>query len=781
VPAGVLLVLVSAAALAGWAWWSNNAPPDSPGADVGSLPPGVSRSDLNVVLLTLDTTRADRLGAYGYAEIETPHLDRLAGEGVLFEQAVTVAPLTLPAHSSMLTGRFPPEHGVRDNGGFFLDEAELTLAEVLQARGYRTGAFVAAYVLDGKWGLNQGFDLYYDDFDAGELRSRSLDGLQRRGDKVVDSALAWLEVGDGRPFFAWLHFFDAHTPYDPPEPWRSRYPDRPYDGEIAFMDHQIGRLLAWLDQRELMDRTIVVAIGDHGESLGDHGETTHGFFVYDSVMRVPFIVRAPFSRTGGHRVRDVVRAVDVMPTILDLLGAPVPPQVSGTTLAPRLARQTPEPGLEAYGEARYPLHHFGWSDLRLLREGRYKLIAAPRPELYDLEQDPREMANLFHDRRPLADRMMARLLDLEEAFARDGRDTAAPADVDPEVRGRLAALGYVGSFMATPAADRDGLADPKDKIGLFNLMVEARERSKEGASLPEVLGMLRKVVDEDSNVIDAWFTMGNEYFRAGRMRDAVEHFRRALALKPDYDLAVINMANAYRALGDEEAALVGYEHYLTIDPRNAYVHYQIGEIRMDRGELPAADASFRQALEIDPKLAAARNALGVLRLRQGDPTAAEREIRAALAQKSDVRLAHFNLGVIAEERGDLRAAAAFYRREIDLHPTSYKAAFNLGRIYGRLGDRAAQADAYRLAIRGNPHFAEGHLFLARLLLETRQDLDEAVRLARAGIELDPESEFAPLGHYILADIYNRQGRAAEAAREAARGRALEARSRRGAS
>src|SRR3954464_12517712 len=241
--------------------------------DVGTLPEGVARDRLNLVIVTLDTTRADRIGAYGSHEVETPTIDRLASEGVLFEQAVSAAPLTLPAHSSLFTGKFPPEHGVRDHGGFFLGPDQVPLAEILKSRGYRTGGFVAAYVLASKWGINQGFDTYFDDFDLSHVRAVSLSAIQRPANEVLDKALPWIEQSAGGPFFAWIHLYDPHAPYRPPEPFATKYKNHPYNGEIAFADSQIARLVSALQTRGLYDRTVIVVMGDHGESLGDHNES----------------------------------------------------------------------------------------------------------------------------------------------------------------------------------------------------------------------------------------------------------------------------------------------------------------------------------------------------------------------------------------------------------------------------------------------------------------------------------------------------------------------------
>jgi choline-sulfatase len=776
---GAAALLLAALAVGAGVWALRSRPlRSSSGIELGSLPAGISRNRLNLVVVTLDTTRADRIGAYGARDVETPAVDRLATEGVLFEQAVSVAPLTLPAHSSIFTGKFPPEHGVRDNGGFFLGPEQVTLAELLKGRGYRTGAFVAAYVLAAKWGINQGFDSYFDDFDLSQVRAVSLSAIQRPGNEVLDKALPWIEQAGESPFFAWIHLYDPHSPYRPPEPFESRYEGHPYNGEIAFADAQIARLVSTLQARGVYDRTVIVVLGDHGESLGDHGESSHGFFIYNSVTHVPLVIRAPFSRTAHRRVPDPVRSVDVMPTVLDLLGAPPAAGISGISLVPLMTGAKRELGLDAYSEAMYPLHHYGWSDLRALRSGRYKVIDAPRPELYDVDRDPEEKTNLFSERRALGDRMIAQLRTLEGRFSRS--QAAMPAaDVDPEARERLAALGYVGTFVASASDPRTGRADPKDKIGLFNKLGMATDlsREREGdaeASFGRIVSLLDEVIREDPQVIDAWFMLGTKFLAHGDLEKAVDHFKRTLALKPDYDLAVFNLAQAYRRMGNDDAALAGFEHYLTLDPADPFVQYQMGEIWLDRGNLAQAETLFRRALETDSSVAAAKNALGVIALQRNDPATAERLIREALASKPTLRLAHFNLGLLAEQRGDIRSAEREYVDELKLHPENYKAAFNLSRLYEDVGDREGQIGALKQSIVSNPRFAEGHFFLAKAYLDAGRHLQDAVQLAQKGLALAPRSEYAPLGHYVLADIYNRQGRAREGARELARGRALEA-------
>jgi arylsulfatase A-like enzyme/Tfp pilus assembly protein PilF len=768
--AGAVVVL---AAIGAGGWWLlvPRSSKSAGGVDLGRPAAGASPRELNLLIITLDTTRADRIGAYGDRAIETPTLDRLAREGVLFEQAMAAAPLTLPAHSSIFTSRFPPEHGVRDNGGFFLSPQQRTLASILKGRGFRTGAVVGAYVLDGKWGLNQGFETYVDDFDLSKLSGFGIGDVQRPGNEVVDRALPWLEKVKGQRFFGWLHFYDPHSPYEPPEPFKSRYAEHPYSGEIAFVDSQIARLIDFLERNGLLDRTIVAVMGDHGEGLNQHKEGSHGFFIYESTTRVPFIIRAPFESMRGRRVTDPVRSVDLMPTALDLLGIAPPQAIAGVSLAPLMTGSRRTLDLEGYAEALYPLHHFGWSELRAWRAGRYKVIDAPRPELYDLDRDPDETTNLYADRRSVADGMIARLRQQEKEDA-SGASKPAP-EVDPEARARLAALGYVGSFVATVSGPGTNRADPKDKIDLFNLMTEAREITRDETSFEKIAAMYRKVLADDPNVIDAWFNLGNVHYRYRKYEEAIEYFKKALELKPDYDLPVINMANAYRRLGRDDAALAGYEHYLTIDPKNANVRYQVGEIYMDRGDVARAEQNFRQALEIDPREASAMNAIGVIAFNHGDLGTAEREVRAALEIKKDVRLAHYNLALIAEERSDWTTAEAEYKKELELHPNAYKAAFNLGRLYERQGNPGAQLASLKQAVDLNPDFAEGKLFLAKAYLDQGQHFPEAIELARKSLALGARKDLVPLAHFVLADLYNRVGRTKDAAREVSQGRAAQ--------
>jgi arylsulfatase A-like enzyme len=418
-----------------------------------------------VVLITLDTTRADYLGVYGSTHAATPNINSLATRAVVFEQAMTVAPLTLPAHSSLFTGLLPPRHGVRDNADA-LARHHVTLADLLRRRGFQTAAFVSSAILMADRGLASGFETY----DDRRASSRAIaGGLQRPANETVDAALTWLEGRHDKPFFLWVHLYDPHAPYDPPEPFRTAYRDNPYAGEIAFADAEVGRLTVFLEARGLLDHTAVILTADHGESLHEHGEAAHGIFLYQSVVHVPLIVRAP--GLTAQRVAAVTRMVDVMPTILDLVGVDGPAtNLDGISLIATM-RGTASPDLDAYAESQYPLE-FGWSPLRSLRNGRFKLIAAPRPELYDVESDPAELHDLFRTRPALGRAMARRLVEMEHAAT--GTHGASDSSPAPEVAQRLAALGYVAPGPAAASTARGSLPDPKDHIGTHSARVRQR-------------------------------------------------------------------------------------------------------------------------------------------------------------------------------------------------------------------------------------------------------------------------------------------------------------------
>jgi arylsulfatase A-like enzyme/Flp pilus assembly protein TadD len=726
------------------------------------------RGPLNVVVVTLDTTRADRLGCYGFGGVETPHLDALCREGVVFDNATAVVPLTFPSHSSIFTGLLPPHHGVRDNGGFFLDAARTTLAERLRDSGYATGAFVAAWVLDSRWGLAQGFQEYDDRFQLSKYKVVSLGTVQKPGDEVMDAALRWMEAARSGPYFTWIHLYDPHTPYEPPEPFASRYPRNPYLGEIAYTDHVFGRLTSWLRDKGELDRTIVVVTADHGESLGEHGEAAHAYFIYGATTQVPFIVRTPWGLTGRRAAR--VSGVDVMPTVLDLVGLPAQEGVDGRSLARLLL--DPEARLDrpAYSETYFTRYHYGWQHLRGLRDERYAYIEAPEPELYDLVQDPGETRNVFKANSARAEPYRLAL----EALTRSAASRAPERQaLDPETLQRLAALGYVGNVIDVDPDAR--LPDPKSKLHLFQMMGRAKDLAQDDRT-EEAVAKMREVVADDPNIMDAHLTLGNWLARLHRPEEAIASFRQALSLKPDDDIALGNLAHLFLSRGRQKDALDALEVFKTAlraNPKNPQSWYQLATLYLDLGRLGDAEETFKEAQAANPKMGAARNGLGVIAFTRGRLDEAERLIGQALELEPQLRTAQYNLGRIAEARGDVRRAEGLYREELAVYPDNGKARFNLAQLWRQRGERERYLGELRQAVEHAPDFGPPYFFLAREELGAGR-LEEAQDLANRGLKVAGASETAPLGHYVLADVYSRQGEPAKAQEEAAKGRRLEA-------
>lgn len=738
--------------------------------DLGPLPNGMTPRELNLLVVTLDTTRADRLGCYGYRDIRTPTLDALAAGGAMFEQAYATAPLTLPSHSSLFTGKYPPSHGVRDNGGYFLAQTESTLAETLRAQGYSTGGFVSAYVLDHRWGIAQGFDRYFDDFDLLKFKTVSMGDIQRRGDATLEQTVDWIRQQAGRKFFAWLHLYDPHSPYEPPEPYLTAYAGRAYVGEIAYADSLVGQLISELSRTGRLGQTLVVVVGDHGESLGEHNESSHAFFVYDATMHVPLILSGPWPGLAGRRIPDVVSLVDIMPTVLDLLGIEPPAGMQGQSLRPLLeGRSLPHP-TTAYSESFYSRYHFGWSDLRSLRTGKYRFIEAPRPELYDTTRDPGELENLAGAHPDVLASMRAELAQLGERMGEPPVDTG-PAEMDEETLKRLAALGYVGSTVDTTGKSSADLPDPKDKIGIVNRMEKAREQFLSGKTAESIIA-LKQIVADAPEVIDAWFRLGNAYLKAGQLDAALETFRKTLELKPDHDWAVAAMADTFVEMGRVDDALVGYRRFLSRDPDNDGVTYRMAETLLDANNLSEAARAFRRVLEINPHRASAEVGLAAVAARAGDLSGTRAAIARALAIDPNVRNAHYNLALALEAAGDLKRAEAEYRLEIEHHEHAFKSRFNLARLLRTTGDRSGQVRELQAVVSENPDFIMGRFYLAKALLDSG-DLPQAEAEAVRALKEDPDHYYAPLGHYVLADIYAATGRVSLADKEVRLGRQLE--------
>ncbi|MEO7135842.1 MAG: sulfatase-like hydrolase/transferase [Vicinamibacterales bacterium] len=628
-----VLVLASGAA----AWWQVERVPARPPAP-------------NILLITLDTTRADRLGAYGYGRARTPTLDQLAREGVLFEHARTATPTTLPAHVSLFTGLYPASHGVRNNGVPFSDTVP-TLASALHDGGYRTAAFISSFVLDRRFGLARGFDHYDDRLDA--RSGVAAEQVERRGDRTAAAAEQWLASGPA-PFFVWIHLYDPHDPYDPPPPFRGLFADQPYDGEIAFADSVIGSLVALLEQRGLSSSTLVAVMGDHGESLDDHGEATHGMFVYESAMRVPAILRWPGHLPAGRRVAPLVRSIDLAPTLIELAGLPAMAGIDGQSLMPLTRGEAVGPS-SAYGESYFPLLFMNWSPLRSIQDDRWKYIEAPEPELYDLATDPGEQTNLAARQ---SERSSAMLRTLVAGMA--GRREVPPGAMpDREVIKKLTALGYVGVPAATSRADTLKRPDPKKMIGLFNRLRLANTALVEGR-LDEAAGIARDALAIDRENAFAMLIVAKAEMAQGRYRGAADHYRSYLAHVPTSADAHQWLAICLLQLGDEGAALREVDAALAIDPRFADAHELRGGLLSVSGHTDESVREFHIAVELNPDRSAFRIGLGRAFLNTGHPDQAETEFRRALALQPGRHEVRLDLARALERLGRRQEAVAEY-------------------------------------------------------------------------------------------------------------------------
>lgn len=635
----------------------------------------------NVLLVTLDTFRADRIGAYGYKLAATPTLDRLAREGVRFADATTQAPLTAPAHAALLTGVYPTRLGVKDNASSPLPESAETLAETLKTAGYRTGAFIGAFILDRPYGFAQGFDHFDAAFEG--FRPELKQQAQRIAADVVTPAVAWIKSAQaGTPFFAWVHLYDAHLPYSAPAPYRAKFAARPYDGEIAYVDAQVGRLVAALADTGALDRTLVVAVGDHGEALGEHGEEDHGMFLYEAVLRIPWIVRLPKAERAGTVVSEQVRAIDVTPTILDLARVQAKAKVDGESVAGVArgqARRDPPP---SYADAHFPQLHFGWSMLGSWRVGEWKYIDAPRPELYDLRTDRAEAKNALSERSNVAARMGGELEAVWRSFGSAAE--AAPPQPDPETLARLRSLGYVG--IAAPSSSRGRGADPKDKIGevkLFRGLISRAIDDLSAGRNDAAIQKLKKAAGINERAYDVHLLLGDAYRAKGAHEQALGEYDAAAILNPGIAAPHVFAAEVFVAQGAFDRALARLEAGAKVEPGSAEVASVRGRVYERSGRPQEALAEYQRAVALNPSDVPARARLVNVAMTLRRYEIAEPQLRLLLKYKHQPARTHFALGAIAESRGDLKTAAAEYRQALALEPGHRQAAEALVRVTKR--------------------------------------------------------------------------------------------------
>lgn len=775
---GVPVAFLLAALLTFWAGWHFfHFRSQTEAIDQGQPPVRIVRQSKridairNVLLVSIDTCRADRLSCYGYKRPTTPNIDALARKGALFKTALTPVPLTTPAHSSMFTGTYPPTHGVHLNLYDRLADSNVTLAEMLHGAGFQTAAFVAGLTLDARFGLNQGFDTYDGHFEKAEHKDCF---TKRDGEQVARAGIAWLDDHAQQPFFLFLHFFDAHIHYVPHPPFTTAYPDDPYAGEIAYVDNCIGRVLDRLRELGLYDNTLVIVVGDHGESLGEHGETAHGFFIYHSTLHVPLIIRAP-GCGQGLQLDGNVSLADIAPSVLDMLGLKTPVQMEGLSLRAALeGGAAPDSQRPLYCESMDPATD-GCSALHGIVEGGWKYILAPRQELYDLARDPGELTNLADKQPALAQRLRHRLEEMLKKMEKSAVQFS-PAAVDQETVKRLQSLGYVGGG-AVPAASALDVTreDPKDFLPISERLFSATVRFAVDHRYEEA--------EKEMLAIAAPHQMlGDMALEQQRPADAAAEYEKLVAILGESSnlagpgsVAKENLAEAHhklglalQATGKTADAISHYEKALQIKPNIAEAHSNLGGLLVGLGMADKAIFHYQKVLEIEPNVAEARYNLGVLLAGRGKFSEAIAEFQRAVEIKPDFAEAHNNLAAVLAGRGYFDEAIFHFKRALEIRPDNAGTPQNLAMAQAKLAGARLAIDRRREALQSSPRDTA-------LLVDTAWSLaanpnaslrngKEAVELAQRAVQLTDGMDPAALD--VLAAAYAEVGRFIDAVQTA---------------
>lgn len=621
----------------------------------------------NVIVITMDTTRADHLRCYGYDQIHTPNIDALAREGVLFEEAFSVQPVTLPSHCSIMTGRYPFHHSVRDNNIYKLPDTEWTLAEMLAAEGYLTTAFIGSFILTHEFGLDQGFHFYNDEFMKPKQKGQL--PVDRRASEVSFLADEWLTaVKDEiihRPFFLWLHYYDPHADYDPPHPYRTAY-SNPYDGEIAYLDEWLGYVFNSLKSRGLWDNTIIVLTGDHGESLGEYNEMTHGMFIYRPTTHVPLIVRYPTAIPAGKRIVDRVSSVDIVPTVLSLLGIHRDVSFDGLDLNPLIRSNATMPSRSIYSEVFIP-RGFNWSELKGIRRDSSFFIRAPQPELYEIAPGKSEGENRYEADRTKADGLANELKEMTRAERTTETEHVA---VNDEMSLKLQALGYLVAEAQdqTNQTQDHSLPDPKEMIEPFNLYQLAQSFLAKG-EISDAVEILERVLEKDPDNSKFLVDLGNANVELARWEDAKPHLLRAVEVDPKNTQAHYLLGLCHLNQNAQELARKDFGWILEINPHHYLAHFQLGMLRIQATQWNDAAESFGECLRVRPNDARALNNMGYIEIKgRNRPAEGIEFLRKAVEKSPDDPNLLYSLGNALKQRGELTEAEKYLKRAVEIVP-----------------------------------------------------------------------------------------------------------------
>jgi arylsulfatase A-like enzyme/Flp pilus assembly protein TadD len=667
----------------------------------------VPASRTPVLLITVDTLRADRLGCYGARRIETPAMDALTAEGVRFERAYAQVPITLPSHAVILSGTYPMYNGVRDFTSSGIPPGVGLLGEAFQRQGYQTAAFVSAFVLDRTWGFGRGFETYDDHFDPRQFETQNPGNIQRRAGETIDRLLAWLRAYESRPagrrpFFIWLHLYDPHSDYNPPEPFHSRYAGRLYDGEVAYADSQLARLFKHLRQAGLYDRALIALVSDHGESLGEHGEDEHGFFVYNSTLHVPMILKLPRGEAPPRSVAAPVGTIDLAPTLLELLRLrdPISRQFQGSSLASLVLGKGTPGERPVYSESYYPRDSFGWAPLRTLATRRLRYIAAPRAEIYDLSTDAVETRNLIDQRRADAAALRAELQDFERRYSAQLAAAKGPA-LPPETLEKLKSLGYVAYSAPAASIPAGGLPDPKDRLKVFKAVLRSTDLASLGR-LEESSALLASVQKDEPRLYLIPFMLAENASRARDWEAAEKQFLSCLKLNPSFQQAVMGLARTYIAQSKPEQARPWLELAAHENPQNFLAYHGLGLVAHQQRNLEEARRFLLKATELKPDYAPSQQELGIVLVEMQRYSEALGPLRRAAEMDGDNAVVANYLGVAYSNTGRLKEAVESYQKALRLKKDYAAARLNLAFAYLKLGDHASAQREFQTLCQQSP-------------------------------------------------------------------------------
>jgi arylsulfatase A-like enzyme/Flp pilus assembly protein TadD len=639
----------------------------------------------NLILITIDTMRPDRLGVYGNRENLTPRMDGLASDGVVFSHAIAQVPLTLPSHTTILTGTYPTWHGVEDLSSPGLGRDVPTLAEILKGHGYDTAAFVSSFVLNSMWGLNRGFD-YYDDWIAAETSDSPHQRLERRAQETIDHSLDWLRGHLSGTFFLWIHLYDPHAPYDPPEPFKSHYRAQPYDGEIAYTDSQLGRLVDFLKDHKLYSSSVILLTSDHGEGLGEHQEQQHGFFVYNSTVHVPLILKPVGSIPLVNRVSSVVSLVDIAPTLLHMCGCSEGESTNfqGRELLPPNQNDAADRGT-GYAESLYP-RLFGWHSLHSAQNERYQFIEGARPELYDLTEDPEELRNIV-DNNPAVAAALRRELSSVLSRYRSTLQRGAKPILDIESSRKLQALGYIGGSPTSKLrTEPAGAPDPKENIAVYNKILKATELT-EDREFRQSDVVLQALSVKNPTLFLLPYLRGENMYASGAFLDSMPYYRRALQLNPQFTLAAMGLGHAAYLAGDNTEAIRAYRLALDLNPENFLIRLALARTYVRLNRLPEAADEQQRVIRDNPNARQAYTDYGstLVLMKQ---FAVALPILLKATENGEATGETFNLlGNVYLHTGTVSDAIKAYKRAIDIDPRYGPAYINLALVYYKLQDQ----------------------------------------------------------------------------------------------